>query len=152
MRSVEWHSRVHSSNSEGLFDACSPDGVPELRAFSKHHCMDLLHYCQAASGQAVINAVAEALGAKFSRFMRERPGWCGRVSLAGHSLGSAICLDLLTHGGSTFQDVAFPTLPCRGAGAGRPRPHKRVGGSARRQRQRGSTSSTRASRACHREF
>ena len=31
----------------------------------------------------------------------------------GHSLGSVICLDLLTHGGSTFQGIAFPPLSFR---------------------------------------
>ena len=114
VRTVEWHSRVHEGGSAGadaLLHACQPDGVAELRAFTKGHFIDVLHYTSAAHGQRVVLAVVAQLQAKYEAFVRERPGWRGRVSLVGHSLGSVICLDLVTHAGGTFQGIRFPPLP-----------------------------------------
>ncbi len=116
VRTIEWHSRVHEEGAPGvdaLLDACSPEGVVDLRAFTKGQVIDVLHYASAAHGQRVISAVSEQLHSKYQRFLRERPGWRGRVSLVGHSLGSVISLDLVTHAGHTFQGIHFPSLPLR---------------------------------------
>ena len=92
---------------------CLPDGVQGIRSITKTNVMDILHYTSSQHGQAIISAVHGSLEARFHEFLAERPGWNGTVSLVGHSLGSVICLDLLTHGGSTFQGVSFPRLPFR---------------------------------------
>jgi hypothetical protein len=67
VRTIEWHSRVHedgSAGSDALLDASAPDGVRDLRAFTKGHVIDVLHYTSAAHGQRVVNAVCEQVGAR----------------------------------------------------------------------------------------
>ena len=59
-----------------------------------------------------MDAVTSQLNQKYAEFLVDHPGWAqrGSVSLLGHSLGSVIVLDILTHGGSTFQGVRYPRL------------------------------------------
>lgn len=48
---------------------------------------------------------------RYAAFRADRPGWHGRVSILGHSLGSVLMLDMLTHAGTTFQGIRYPALP-----------------------------------------
>ena len=106
--SVEWHAQLHRPEVDALISACSPEGVPELRGFVKDNIMDILYYSSAANSQRIVDAVAGQLNAKYRAFVAEHPGWCGRVNLLAHSLGSVIVLDMLTHAGTSFQSVYYP--------------------------------------------
>ena len=45
VRSVEWHSVVHSSEGSSPLERVSPDGVAPLRTFTRSAVMDVL-YCE----------------------------------------------------------------------------------------------------------
>ena len=110
VRTIEWHSVMHRSGQDELLDACSPDGIPEIRTVTKSNVMDFVGYTTPAYGQLIIDTVAQGLETKYAEFVNERPGWDGKVSLLGHSLGSVIILDLLTNGGRSFQGISYPQL------------------------------------------
>ena len=99
VRSVEWHSHAHDAmvGPDELYDAVSPDGVADLRALSKFNVMDLLHYTSATSGQLVVDAVCAALENKFHKFIEEKPGWSGRVSVAAPPLGCTYHIHTQVH-------------------------------------------------------
>ena len=109
VRSVEWHSAIHTRRADGsggsegvdaLLDACMPQGtqIQQLRTITKENVMDVLYYTSSAHAQAIIAAVAGQLTAKWETFASERGGakaWRGTVHVLGHSLGSGN--SLLTH-------------------------------------------------------
>ena len=109
VRSVEWHSAIHTRRADGsggsegvdaLLDACMPQGtqIQQLRTITKENVMDVLYYTSSAHAQAIIDAVAGQLTAKWETFASERGGakaWRGTVHILGHSLGSGN--SLLTH-------------------------------------------------------
>lgn len=59
--------------------------------------LDVLFYTSPVFSQTIINTVANSLNKKYSMFLKRNPNFNGRVSLAGHSLGSLILFDLLCH-------------------------------------------------------
>ena len=64
-----------------------------------------------SSGQRIIDAISSQMASKYAAFRADHPGWRGRVSVLGHSLGSVLVLDLLTHAGTTYQGLNYPELP-----------------------------------------
>ena len=108
VQSVEWHAQLHRPETDALMTECSPEGVPDLRGFVKDNIMDILYYSSAANAQRIVDSIASQLSAKHAAFVADHPGWAGRVNVLAHSLGSVIVLDMLTHGGTTFQSVRYP--------------------------------------------
>ena len=47
----------------------------------------------AASGQRIVDTISSQLASKYAAFRAYHPGWRGRVSVLGHSLGSVLVLD-----------------------------------------------------------
>ena len=110
VRAVEWHSVLHRQADSAALEACAPEGVQDLRSFTRSTIMDVLYYSSSAHGQLIIDCVASQLNEKHAAFAADRPGWRGRVSLLAHSLGSVIIADLLMHAGTTFHGIRFPKL------------------------------------------
>jgi len=122
--SVEWHSALRSPAADGdaaavsetaasdaLLGACCPAGVSGLRSFTRESLMDVLYYTSVPHAQLIVDTVADQMARRWTSFLLEHPGWSGSVHLLGHSLGSLIVLDMLTHAGATWHGVRYPTLP-----------------------------------------
>mmetsp|Transcript_4620 Transcript_4620/g.13069 ORF Transcript_4620/g.13069 Transcript_4620/m.13069 type:complete len:973 (-) Transcript_4620:328-3246(-) len=120
--SVEWHSALRAPitgdlstdeapTTDALLAACSPAGVSNLRSFTRDNVMDVLYYTSVPHAQLIVNTVGEKMRKRWESFLLERPGWNGSVHLLGHSLGSLIVLDMITHAGTTWHGVTYPPLP-----------------------------------------
>ena len=82
------------------------DGVPAVRNLITDLAMDILMY-QSAYREHIASVVQQECNRVFKLF-RERTGFKGRVSICGHSLGSAIFFDLLCR-----QEDVIKTRPRR---------------------------------------
>jgi hypothetical protein len=82
------------------------DGVPAVRNLITDLAMDVLLY-QSAYREHISSIVQKECNRVYHLF-KKRTGFAGRVSLCGHSLGSAVCFDLLCR-----QDEAPKNRPRR---------------------------------------
>ncbi|KAE9333051.1 hypothetical protein PF008_g14638 [Phytophthora fragariae] len=113
MQSIEWHEDLHEPTGvDNIFDLISPEGASAIREFNKETFMDVLYYLSPRYGQLIVDSVTQQLNDKYRVFMKEHPGWDGKVSIFAHSLGSMISYDILTHkpGEVASNGVHFPGL------------------------------------------
>lgn len=94
---VSWYNALHSDSIDEKLKSITLDSIPRLRNFTNETLLDVLFYTSPVFSQNIINTVANCLNKKFSMFLNRNPSFKGRVSLAGHSLGSLILFDLLCH-------------------------------------------------------
>uniref|UniRef100_A0A182W2W5 DDHD domain-containing protein n=1 Tax=Anopheles minimus TaxID=112268 RepID=A0A182W2W5_9DIPT len=96
---ISWHDDLHSEESgvdEKLKSITLPS-IPKLRHFTNDTLLDVLFYTSPMFCQSIIDAVGKSLNRLYALFCQRNPTFNGRVSLAGHSLGSLILFDLLCH-------------------------------------------------------
>ncbi|XP_053671738.1 uncharacterized protein LOC128721953 [Anopheles nili] len=96
---ISWHDDLHSEESgvdEKLKSITLPS-IPKLRHFTNDTLLDVLFYTSPMFCQSIIDAVGKSLNRLYAMFCQRNPSFSGRVSLAGHSLGSLILFDLLCH-------------------------------------------------------
>uniref|UniRef100_A0A182XIA6 DDHD domain-containing protein n=1 Tax=Anopheles quadriannulatus TaxID=34691 RepID=A0A182XIA6_ANOQN len=96
---ISWHDDLHSEESgvdEKLKSITLPS-IPKLRHFTNDTLLDVLFYTSPMFCQSIIDAVGKSLNRLYALFCQRNPSFHGRVSLAGHSLGSLILFDLLCH-------------------------------------------------------
>uniref|UniRef100_A0A182MN15 DDHD domain-containing protein n=1 Tax=Anopheles culicifacies TaxID=139723 RepID=A0A182MN15_9DIPT len=96
---ISWHDDLHSEESgvdEKLKSITLPS-IPKLRHFTNDTLLDVLFYTSPMFCQSIIDAVGKSLNRLYTLFCQRNPTFDGRVSLAGHSLGSLILFDLLCH-------------------------------------------------------
>ncbi|KDO23295.1 hypothetical protein SPRG_11610 [Saprolegnia parasitica CBS 223.65] len=125
MQSIEWHEELHEPTGvDAVFDIICPEGSSGIRQFNKETFMDLLYYLSPQYGQIIVDSVTEQLNSKYKIFKQEHPGWNGKVSIFGHSLGSVITYDILTHSagqvaknGVKFKGLDFDVENFFGAGS-----------------------------------
>uniref|UniRef100_A0A182TDW5 DDHD domain-containing protein n=1 Tax=Anopheles melas TaxID=34690 RepID=A0A182TDW5_9DIPT len=106
---ISWHDDLHSEESgvdEKLKSITLPS-IPKLRHFTNDTLLDVLFYTSPMFCQSIIDAVGKSLNRLYALFCQRNPTFHGRVSLAGHSLGSLILFDLLCH-----QKRAEQKQPC----------------------------------------
>ena len=77
----------------------SVDGVPAVRNLITDLALDILLYQSAAYKDHISRIVLEECNRIYHLFMERNPTFKGKVSLIGHSLGSAIMFDLLCRQG-----------------------------------------------------
>lgn len=96
---VSWYKALHSDDSgiDQKLKSITLDSIPRLRNFTNETLLDVLFYTSPTFSQNIIDTVANSLNKKYSVFLKRNPKFKGRVSLAGHSLGSLILFDLLCH-------------------------------------------------------
>uniref|UniRef100_A0A182PA49 DDHD domain-containing protein n=1 Tax=Anopheles epiroticus TaxID=199890 RepID=A0A182PA49_9DIPT len=102
---ISWHDDLHSEESgvdEKLKSITLPS-IPKLRHFTNDTLLDVLFYTSPMFCQSIIDAVGKSLNRLYALFCQRNPAFNGRVSLAGHSLGSLILFDLLCHQKQTEQ-------------------------------------------------
>ncbi|KAL7017113.1 hypothetical protein ACKWTF_010254 [Chironomus riparius] len=96
---VSWYKALHSDDSgiDQKLKSITLDSIPRLRNFTNETLLDVLFYTSPVFSQGIVDTVANALNKKYSMFLKRNKNFKGRVSLAGHSLGSLILFDLLCH-------------------------------------------------------
>uniref|UniRef100_A0A182IT83 Uncharacterized protein n=1 Tax=Anopheles atroparvus TaxID=41427 RepID=A0A182IT83_ANOAO len=96
---ISWHDDLHSVESgvDEKLKSITLDSIPKLRHFTNDTLLDVLFYTSPMFCQSIIDAVGNSLNRLYTLFCQRNPSFNGRVSLAGHSLGSLILFDLLCH-------------------------------------------------------
>ena len=82
-------------------DSITVDGVPAIRQLISDLALDILLY-QSAYREHIVSIVRRECNRVYDLFMSRNPQFDGKVSIVGHSLGSAILFDILCQ----QQDVA----------------------------------------------
>lgn len=116
---VSWYKALHSDDSgiDQKLKSITLDSIPRLRNFTNETLLDVLFYTSPIFSQGIINTVANSLNKKYSMFLKRNKNFRGRVSLAGHSLGSLILFDLLCHqnpsevNGENLENPDEPSTP-----------------------------------------
>lgn len=114
---VSWWNALHSQESgiDQKLKSITLESIPKLRNFTNETLLDVLFYTSPVFSQVsetftssskfklifpfqnIIDTVANSLNKKYSMFLKRNRNFKGKVSLAGHSLGSLILFDLLCH-------------------------------------------------------
>lgn len=92
----QWRKGLKLSG-ESTVDKCTLDGVRGLRTTLSATVHDVLYYMSPIYCQDIINSVSNQLNRLYLKFMKRNPGYDGKVSLYGHSLGSVLSYDILCH-------------------------------------------------------
>ena len=97
---IEWFSRMHDSSSALMrsLKGSTLNTIPALRAIANDVVFDVLMYLTPAFCEAVLETVTKQINELYQTFQTVHPDFLaagGKCSLAGHSLGSVICWDLL---------------------------------------------------------
>ncbi len=75
-------------------DNITVDGVPAVRQLMSDLALDILLY-QSAYREHIASIVQQECNRVYELFMERNPNFRGKVSIVGHSLGSAIVFDIL---------------------------------------------------------
>ncbi|XP_041993565.1 phospholipase SGR2-like isoform X3 [Salvia splendens] len=73
------------------------DGVRGLRRMLSATVHDVLYYMSPIYCQEIIDSVSNQLNKLYLKFLKRNPGYDGKVSIYGHSLGSVLSYDILCH-------------------------------------------------------
>ncbi|CAH2216776.1 jg16808, partial [Pararge aegeria aegeria] len=96
---ISWHSSLHSGENgvDTRLAAVTLESIPRLRNFTNDTLLDVLFYTSPVFCQTIIDTVCGELNRIYALFKQRNPNYEGGVSLGGHSLGSVILYDLLSH-------------------------------------------------------
>lgn len=92
----QWRKGLKLSG-ETAVDNITVDGVRGLRVTLSATVHDVLYYMSPIYCQDIINSVSNQLNRLYLKFLKRNPGYDGKVSLYGHSLGSVLSYDILCH-------------------------------------------------------
>ncbi|XP_062024723.1 phospholipase SGR2 isoform X1 [Rosa rugosa] len=92
----QWRKGLKLSG-ETAVEKCTLDGVKGLRVMLSATVHDVLYYMSPIYCQDIINSVSNQLNRLYLKFLRRNPGYDGKVSIYGHSLGSVLSYDILCH-------------------------------------------------------
>ncbi|CAM9129063.1 unnamed protein product [Scytosiphon promiscuus] len=94
---VEWFNQVHGHESvcEGLIQNITLPSIPGFRDFANQAILDVMYYLTPEMQASILIFVATQMNEMWKTFSRVTPGFSGKVSVMGHSLGSIIALDIL---------------------------------------------------------
>ncbi|PHT73859.1 Phospholipase SGR2 [Capsicum annuum] len=101
----QWRKGLKLSG-EAAVERCTLDGVRGLREVLSATVHDVLYYMSPIYCQAIIDSVSNQLNMLYLKFLKRNPGYNGKVSLYGHSLGSVLTYDILCH--QTTLSSPFP--------------------------------------------
>ncbi|KAK6536769.1 hypothetical protein TWF281_000984 [Arthrobotrys megalospora] len=91
-------------DSYPALDDITVEGVPAVRSLITDLALDILLY-QSAYREHIARIVVRESNRIYELWKTRNPGWNGRVSLCGHSLGSAIYFDILCREGFKGRQV-----------------------------------------------
>ncbi|XP_062153849.1 phospholipase SGR2 isoform X4 [Alnus glutinosa] len=92
----QWRKGLKLSG-ETAVEKITLDGVRGLRVTLSATVHDVLYYMSPIYCQDIINSVSNQLNRLYLRFLQRNPGYDGKVSIYGHSLGSVLSYDILCH-------------------------------------------------------
>ncbi|WCJ32629.1 Phospholipase SGR2 [Euphorbia peplus] len=92
----QWRKGLKLSG-ETAVDRITLDGVRGLRVMLSATVHDVLYYMSPIYCQDIINSVSNQLNLLYLKFLKRNPGYDGKVSIYGHSLGSVLSYDILCH-------------------------------------------------------
>ncbi|KAK8463648.1 hypothetical protein PHAVU_011G002700 [Phaseolus vulgaris] len=101
----QWRKGLKLSG-ESAVEKITLDGVRGLRVTLSATVHDVLYYMSPIYCQDIIDSVSNQLNRLYLKFLKRNPGYDGKVSLYGHSLGSVLSYDILCH-----QDVLSSPFP-----------------------------------------
>lgn len=96
---VSWHTALHGDETgiDNRLEQITLPSIPKLRAFSNDTILDALFYTSPVYAQTIVDAVGTEMNRLFGLFQSRNPSFHGSVALSGHSLGSLIIFDILSH-------------------------------------------------------
>ncbi|XP_078443291.1 shoot gravitropism 2 (SGR2) [Wolffia australiana] len=92
----QWRRGLHLSG-ESAVEKITLDGVRGLRVTLSATVHDVLYYLSPIYCQDIIDSVSAQLNKLHKKFLKRNPGYRGKVSIYGHSLGSVLSYDILCH-------------------------------------------------------
>lgn len=92
----QWRKGLKLSG-EAAVEKITLQGVRGLRTTLSATVHDVLYYMSPIYCQDIINSVSNQLNRLYLKFLKRNPGYDGKVSLYGHSLGSVLSYDILCH-------------------------------------------------------
>ncbi|KAL8223191.1 hypothetical protein R6Q57_020590 [Mikania cordata] len=92
----QWRKDLKLSG-ESAVEKCTLPGVRGLRITLSATVHDVLYYMSPIYCQDIIDSVSNQLNWLYLKFIKRNPGYDGKVSLYGHSLGSVLSYDILCH-------------------------------------------------------
>ncbi|XP_077224242.1 phospholipase SGR2-like isoform X2 [Tasmannia lanceolata] len=92
----QWRRELKLSG-ETAVEKITLDGVRGLRKMLSATVHDVLYYMSPIYCQDIINSVSNQLNRLYMKFIKRNPGYDGKVSIYGHSLGSVLSYDILCH-------------------------------------------------------
>eukprot|EP00095_Tigriopus_kingsejongensis_P008264 snap_masked-scaffold240_size241964-processed-gene-1.2 protein:Tk08264 transcript:snap_masked-scaffold240_size241964-processed-gene-1.2-mRNA-1 annotation:"sec23-interacting protein" len=96
---VNWHKTLHGEDT-GTDQRIRPlalKSIPKLREFVSDTLLDILFYTSPIYCQKIIDTVVSEINRMHGLFMQRNPAFQGTCSVMGHSLGSLILFDVLSH-------------------------------------------------------
>ncbi|XP_077292886.1 uncharacterized protein LOC143915940 [Arctopsyche grandis] len=96
---ISWHWNLHSEESgiDKRIAQITLESVPKFRSFTNDTLLDILLYTSPKFCQTIMETVGTEINRIYTLFKSRNPDFMGGVSLGGHSLGSLILFDLLSH-------------------------------------------------------
>ncbi|KAK4792653.1 hypothetical protein SAY86_023088 [Trapa natans] len=92
----QWRRGLKLSG-ETAVEKITLDGVRGLRVMLSATVHDVLYYMSPIYCQDIIDSVSNQLNRLYLKFLKRNPGYDGKVSIYGHSLGSVLSYDILCH-------------------------------------------------------
>ncbi|XP_043810409.1 phospholipase SGR2 isoform X3 [Manihot esculenta] len=92
----QWRKGLKLSG-EAAVEKITLEGVRGLRIMLSATVHDVLYYMSPIYCQDIINSVSNQLNCLYLKFIKRNPGYDGKVSIYGHSLGSVLSYDILCH-------------------------------------------------------
>lgn len=96
---ISWHKALHG-DATGIDEKLKPitlRSIPKLREFTNDTILDVLLFNSPIYCQHIMDTVASEMNRLYALYCQRNPNFNGPVSLGGHSLGSVILFDLLSH-------------------------------------------------------
>lgn len=103
---VNWHKPLHGEDT-GTDERLRPltlKSIPKLRNFVNDTLLDILFYTSPIYCQSILDTVVSEINRIYTLFCERNEDFNGKISIIGHSLGSLIAFDLLSHQSSTQQE------------------------------------------------
>ncbi len=98
---MNWHKTLHGEDT-GTDERLRPltlKSIPKLRNFVNDTLLDILFYTSPVYCQTILDTVTSEINRLYTLFLSRNEEFKGKVSLIGHSLGSLIAFDILSHQG-----------------------------------------------------
>eukprot|EP00094_Tigriopus_californicus_P012726 TCALIF_12302-PA protein Name:"Similar to SEC23IP SEC23-interacting protein (Homo sapiens)" AED:0.13 eAED:0.13 QI:0/0.5/0.33/0.66/1/1/3/249/1076 len=107
---VNWHKTLHGEDTgtDRRIRPLALKSIPKLREFVSDTLLDILFYTSPIYCQTIINTVVCEINRMYTLFMKRNPHFTGTASVMGHSLGSLILFDVLSHQTETDGTTANP--------------------------------------------